>query len=370
VRIVAQVVAGCIAAGSAFAVSQASPAPVSAEPPIFVEYLKPAPGPRGAVTILGDSVMLGSAYETDGYGPSLAQMLVGRGWGPVLTKAGVGFQAGLNVGTNPGASMSVFVQNKRAAGWDSPVYVVNLGGNDILGCGGSQVCAERDIRGLVDTIGAEHEIWWSKITMTNQSDADAWNNALVAVTAQRPNLRLWEWPTIRVAAGIPIAGDNIHLPTASAYRSRTTLMADDITARFGVSVLTGVAESVPAPVGGPSEFFPLPLERVYDSRNLPARVAAGGVVELDLTAKLPPGASAVSVNLTAVTPASAGFLSAYPCGGSPPATSNVNFLAGQVRPITSSSGSATATGCACRRRQSAMSLSTCRARSSVPAGCD
>ncbi len=332
VRIAAHAVAGCVAASVAFAATNAVPAAVEAAPPIFVEYLKPAAGPRGAVTILGDSVMLGSAYETDGYGPPLAQMLIDRGWGPVLTKAGVGFQAGLNVGTNPGANMSRYVLTQRAAGWDSPVFLVNIGGNDILGCGGSQACAERDILGLVDTIGADHEIWWSKITMTKQSDADAWNNALDAVAGQRPNLRLWEWPTIRVAAGIPIAGDNIHLPTASAYRSRSALIADDVTTRFGVSNHSGAGEPVPTPVGGPSEFQPVNLERIYDSRDLPARVAAGGIVELDLSAKVPSGTTAVSINLTAVTPTSAGFLTAYPCGASPPTTSNVNFLAGQTRP--------------------------------------
>ncbi len=304
----------------------------TAAPPIFVESLKPLAGPRGAVTILGDSVMLGSAYETDGYGPSLAQMLVDRGWGPVLTKTGVGFQAGLNVAGNPGANLSRYVVTQRAVGWDSPVYVVNVGGNDILGCGGSQSCAEHDIAGLVETIGADHEIWWSKITMTDQSHADAWNNALIAVAGRNPNLRLWDWPLVRVGAGIPIASDNIHLPTASAYRSRSTLIADDVTARFGVSRQVAASGPLPQPVGGPSEFLPLPLERVYDSRDLGIRVNAGGVIQIDLSNKVPAGSNAVSVNLTAVKPSSAGFLSAFPCGTDPPTSSNVNFLAGEIRP--------------------------------------
>lgn len=306
----------------------------NAAPPIFVEYLKPQAGPRGAVTILGDSVMLGSAYETDGYGPSLATMLVARGWGPVLTKAGVGFQAGANVAHNPGANLSRYVLDQRAAGWDSPVFMINIGANDILGCAGSRACAENDILGLVDTIGAGHEIWFSLITMTRQSDADAWNAALADVATKRPFVSLWDWPTARAANGIPSASDNIHLPTASAYRARSALMADDVTARFGVSNWIGGADSVPspAPLNAPLEYRPLALTRVYDSRSIGSRVAAGGVVTLDLSPLLPSSASAVSVNLTAVDAAGAGFLTAYPCNASAPPTSNVNFLAGEIRP--------------------------------------
>lgn len=307
-------------------------APVHAAPPIFVEYLKPTPGPRGAVTILGDSVMLGSAYETDGYGPSLAQMLVERGWGPILTKAGVGFQAGANVGTNPGANMSRYVLTQRAAGWDSPVYAIDIGHNDILGCSGSQSCAETNILGLVDTIGPGHEVWFAEITMTRQSDANAWNNALLTVAAQRPFVRLWDWPAVRAATGIAIATDNIHLPTGAAYRQRSELIADDITERFGVSQPVGQAEQTPTAVGGLSEYLPLPLVRAYDSRTIGKPVESGAVVEIDLSASVPPASTAVSVNVTAVVPSAAGFLTAYPCGGAPPPTSSVNFLAGEIRP--------------------------------------
>ena len=306
--------------------------PVSAAPPIFMETFHPEAGPRGAVTILGDSVMLGSAYEMPGYGPSLAQMLAARGWGPILTKTGVGVQTGFKVGGEGGANMGSYVRQQRAAGWDSPIYIVNLGGNDILACGRSQACAEQDIRYLLDTIGSDHEVWWSKITMPTDVEAVPWNNALEAVAASYPNLRLWDWPTIRVANNVPIAGDNVHLPHSAAYRMRSALIADDVTARFGVSQPSAGAQPTPVAVGAPSEFIPLTQQRVYDSRTVSASLPAAGVIELDLSTRVPAGATAVSINLTAVDPAADGFLSAYPCGGAVPATSNVNYLAGQVRP--------------------------------------
>jgi hypothetical protein len=47
---------------------------------------------------------------------------------------------------------------------------------------------------------------------------------------------------------------------------------------------------------------------------------------------VPSGVSAVVVNLTAVTPTMAGYLSAYPTGGAVPNASNLNFNTGQVVP--------------------------------------
>jgi Regulator of chromosome condensation (RCC1) repeat len=61
---------------------------------------------------------------------------------------------------------------------------------------------------------------------------------------------------------------------------------------------------------------------------------AGGIVELQVTGRggVPVDATAVFLNLTAVTPDAAGFLTAYPCGSPRPLTSNVNYVAGDVSP--------------------------------------
>jgi hypothetical protein len=305
-----------------------APAPVAAET-IFVDYTKTTVGPRGPITVLGDSVMLGDLLEVEGYGPSVAQMLVERGWGPVRAKAGVGFQAGLFVKNNPGADMSRWVRERYDRGEETPIYIVSIGPNDIVACSGSQSCAEKDILMLVDAIGPDKEIWWSLITMKDPGDAAAWNNALAAVAARHPNLRLWDWPTAAAQNGIAIAKDGFHLPTGAAYVRRSRLMADDITARFGVSVQTGASESATAALGSPSEYQPLPLDRVYDSRPLSAKPPT---TEIDLSMKVPAGTSAVSVNITAVAGPDPGFVTAYPCGAQRPVTSNVNFGAGQIRP--------------------------------------
>ena len=62
------------------------------------------------------------------------------------------------------------------------------------------------------------------------------------------------------------------------------------------------------------------------------RVAAGSTTVFDLRSALPPRSTALAVNLTAVAPSTAGFMTAYPCRRGRPGTSSLNFAAGETRP--------------------------------------
>ena len=303
---------------------------------LFVSVFIDTPGPRGGIAVVGDSVMLGSAYGPPfeaGWGPSLAQMLADRGWGPVRMAAGVGFQAGKMVAGNPGANMSLWLANQRAAGFDPPVIAVSIGPNDIIACGGSVDCAADDIRGFMDTAGADHEVWWALQTTAIPSNQEAWNQALQIVAAERPNLTLWDWPNVRIAAGIGIAADNTHLPGANQYRQRSELIAEDVTARLGGSRQVG--GEVDPPVGGAAyEYQTLPPQRLVDTRVIGQRLAAGATLTVALASLAPsvgPDAAAAAVNVTAAGPAAAGFLTVWPCGAEQPLASSVNFRAGQAR---------------------------------------
>jgi hypothetical protein len=303
--------------------------------PIFVDLDKPTPGPRGAVAIVGDSVMLGSAYETNGWGPSVAQMLVDRGWGPIRLKAGAGFQTGRLNSSNQGADMSRWLRTQRASGFDPHVIMVSLGPNEILFCNHSTTCAEQSIDYFMDVAGEDHQVWWTLITMTDPRDQSAWNDALVRVAARRTNLTLWDWPTIQQQTGIPLAGDHIHLPGAPAYRSRSALMADDFTAQLGVA--ERVDQQPPAAFSGgdPLTYRPVPPKRQLDTRETGQRLPAGGTLTVDLGALAPdtvtPDVEAVAVNVAAVDPAAEGFLTVYPCSSDRPVAASVNFPARQPR---------------------------------------
>jgi hypothetical protein len=60
----------------------------------------------------------------------------------------------------------------------------------------------------------------------------------------------------------------------------------------------------------------------------------GAVLELDVANRVgvTAGANAVALNITALDPTRAGYVTAFPCGGAIPATSSVNFGAGETIP--------------------------------------
>lgn len=64
------------------------------------------------------------------------------------------------------------------------------------------------------------------------------------------------------------------------------------------------------------------------------RMLAGGTYQLPIAGRagVPADADSVALNVTAVTPTSAGYVTVYPCGESPPNASNLNFSAGEVFP--------------------------------------
>jgi hypothetical protein len=85
-----------------------------------------------------------------------------------------------------------------------------------------------------------------------------------------------------------------------------------------------------APISGAGRFVPVPPDRYYDSRSLPASVHSGGsAVAVPLTGPpfaVPAGAAAISLNLTSDQAAGPGFLAVYPADGTFPLASNLNFV--------------------------------------------
>ncbi len=297
-----------------------APTPVTAsssEPQIDIT----APGPLGPITVLGDSVLVGAAIE-----PSLPRLLAEQGWGPVRFRAGLGYSAGNYLPAGSRFSVANWITWWRTAGWDAPNVAINLGNNDIGFCerGGVQACAAT-IRYLLDVIGPDRTVWWSKITRTFDL-ALPYNQALEIVAAERSNLRVWDWPAAQQANGIPL-GDAIHLRDGPAYRRRSVLMAVDITEQLASARRTGADAALPAAAGAPAEYVPIEPHRVLDTREAGGRLAAGTSQVVDLSAYVPAGTRAVAVNLTAAAPATAGFLTGYACGTARSFVSSVNYAA-------------------------------------------
>jgi hypothetical protein len=92
---------------------------------------------------------------------------------------------------------------------------------------------------------------------------------------------------------------------------------------------------LPAPSfaqGGPFQYHSLTPCRVADTRAAqgPILVDAGTrTFSVQGVCGVPSGAKAVSINVTAVGPNGAGFLTLFPAGTTQPVVSNLNFAAGE-----------------------------------------
>jgi hypothetical protein len=89
---------------------------------------------------------------------------------------------------------------------------------------------------------------------------------------------------------------------------------------------------------GQGAFGTVPPRRLLDTRAaaaVPPRspIAAKGSVAFPVTGNgVPPGVSAVVLNVTVTAPITTGYITASPSGGSLPTASNLNFVAGQTVP--------------------------------------
>jgi len=286
-------------------------------------------GPLGPVTVLGDSVLVGAAIE-----PSLPTLLAQTGWGPVRFRAGLGYSAGNLLPATSSFSVANYIRQWRAGGWDAPNVMVNLGNNDVGFCGADVACNATAIRYVLDTIGPDHTVWWSKITrfpfLTQESQG--YNAALDLVASERDNLRLWDWPAARAAENIPLSWDDVHLRDGVAYRRRSVLMAADATRQLAVAHRTGDDAALPLAAAAVAEYLPIAPARAIDTRDhAGGRLPAGGTVDVDLSSFVPAGSSAVALNLSAVDPAGPGFLTGFPCESARPLASSGNYLAGRAR---------------------------------------
>lgn len=281
-------------------------------------------GPFGAVTVIGDSVLLGSAL----FGPTLADRLVERGWGPVKMRAGEGYTSG-KFGVRQDFKATTWLNTWRAQGWDAPNVIVNIGANDSGFCDTDLVCARESIMHVVDNIGPGHRIWWPQITrfFTAAAQQNNWNLALRQIADERDDFFTWDWP-----AELPLynSADGTHLD-APGYRIRSARMAEVFTLTLGVGVDDGGEAALPTPSSSPSSFVSLPAERIIDTRSEePGRQSTGDVLTLDFGDAIPDDATAVALYVAAAGASGTGFVAAGPCG-EPNSGATVNFAVGAAR---------------------------------------
>ncbi|HUF99551.1 MAG TPA: SGNH/GDSL hydrolase family protein [Ilumatobacter sp.] len=285
------------------------------------------PGPLGAVTVLGDSVLLGSIITS----PTIAQQLSARGWGPIRSRGVAALSSGINPVTLE-ARASYWVRRWRDEGWDAPNVLINIGANDSGVCDTSVQCARNAILFLVNEIGPGHQIWWPQVTRHSyyEYQAATWNEALRQIDAELDYFYTWDWPLVMEADGYR-SSDDTHLDFPG-YRKRSDRMATEFTADLARATRTGGDAPLPTSSAPAGEFVPMASTRALDTRlTMPSGVAGGTSVSVDLTELVPDGTTAVTAYVSATNATGDGFLTAFDCAGQRPDTSNVNYLAYQTR---------------------------------------
>lgn len=122
-------------------------------------------------------------------------------------------------------------------------------------------------------------------------------------------------------------------PTTSCQVSRTVYFSDGaaISERARLSYTSKWAGTAIWTIGGQDNATWPALRDLANGQGYP--LFPGQVLEVQVaggSTGVPASAKAVSLNLTATEPAGAGFLRVWPCGAPMPATSNVNYTAGQT----------------------------------------
>jgi hypothetical protein len=320
-------------------VASVLPTPVAAAPstapaerlPAFSvptkDLLDPTPRPLGAISVIGDSVMLGSLA----YSPNLVTRLAEAGFGPIRARAGLGYGTGA-FATAEWSRSSRWLERWRSEGWDAPTVLVNVGVNDSGLCRANRDCSDQAIEHMLSTIGPDREVIWPNITRSAVGSLDhqgTWNAALGAAAQRHPRLHVWDWAAVYATGAFP-SGDRIHL-SPDGYRARNILLAEFTTAAIARTERVGEPRSLPVATTAPAAFTPVAPVRVLDSRRDGAPLEPGGSVTVDLADRLPEGVSAVAVNLTSTGTTAEGFLTAHRCDAATPDTSNVNHGAGRDR---------------------------------------
>ncbi len=172
--------------------------------------------------------------------------------------------------------------------------------------------------------GTKRVIWVNMAEIRRGSGGSSYyaaaNAALQAARSRWSNLAIADWNAASAAAGPErvrwIRSDGVHL--SSTGQAQFALWLRQIA---GASAPVG-GSTTPVPV-------PLPSSRFQPNQRIELQVSGAKVTGTDgASLTIPAGASAVALNITAVVPATPGFVTVWPCDVTRPTASNLNFGSG------------------------------------------
>lgn len=208
------------------------------------------------------------------------------------------------------------VQVANAVPMNLDVAVVELGYNP-----SDNMAADIDaMMRALNQRGTKRVVWINMAEIRAGSGGSSYygaaNAALQQARSRWPNLIVADWNAASAAAGIErarwISSDGVHLSATGQ-------------AQFALWIRQLVGGS--GPIGGAFR----PTQRFAPNQRIELQVVGAKVTGTDgATRSIPVGASAVGLNITAVDPAEAGFITVWPCDVARPDASNLNYVAAGV----------------------------------------
>jgi PKD repeat protein len=263
--------------------------------------------------------------ETDGWNVTKVTYDFGDGTAPVPTTELTIAHGYATPGTYP---VTVTVQDAagNTATWSQPFAT---SGTDLVPFGPRRILDTRHGTGTGGTVAKVPAGGTLRLKVTGDGIPDGTAAVALNVTVTNPTAPGYvsvhpdggarpTVSTLNFVAGQTVANATI-VPVGTdgyvdlySYGSAVDLVAD-VTGYF----VRDAADEFTSP--GP--------QRLLDTRADGTAVPAGGTVRLAVPAA---GVTAVALNVTAVNPASAGYLTVYPDGGTRPVASSLNFAGGQT----------------------------------------
>ncbi|HVF20086.1 MAG TPA: hypothetical protein VNA14_07580 [Mycobacteriales bacterium] len=216
-------------------------------------------------------------------------------------------------------------------------------GQPTIGGGNPVVFSSGEMHADFDFRGAEAGRYLVRVFSSDgQANNIACSPKFVVANAASPNPTLPPTASPSPAAPGTCVDNNQPFPTpsGSAVSPSPSLSPTPSSTATPTGSPTGTpsatASASPTPPAGAGRFVAVNPERVLDTReglnsnSLP--VGPGETRNFTVTGRagVPTGATAVAMNVTAIQPTRAGFLTVFPAGGSRPLASNLNFVAGDV----------------------------------------
>jgi hypothetical protein len=174
---------------------------------------------------------------------------------------------------------------------------------------------------------------FASVTIRNAAGEVVVENVPTAVTTESgPSTRPIDWSAVALT-DVPAGRYTVEVRPAGLATPSTGFSTYGSNGGYRLTVAFGTGSPPLSPgLPGRVRFTPIEPLRVADTRSGnggAVRLAADGVLRVVLAGAfdVPPDATAVALNVTAVGPDGGGFLTVYPCTATVPTTSTVNFAA-------------------------------------------